>query len=81
MRSSSKKSGKNQAIVPKIPRGMRSLPVVTSPSDMQSDMRNLQADAAQIEEWWGSQRWRLTKRVYSGTNMGCEVFLFGIPFL
>lgn len=65
---SSQKNKKNQPIVPKVPRGLRSLPVVAPSSDSRSDYKYLQADAAQIEEWWSSPRWRLTKRVYSGES-------------
>ena len=63
--SSNKKS---QPIVPKIPRGLRSLPVVAQSSNVKSDFTSLQAEAKEIEEWWSSPRWRLTKRVYSGES-------------
>lgn len=56
----------SKEIVPKVPRGLRSLPVVSPSSDSRGDYNVLKADAAQIEEWWSSPRWRLTKRVYSG---------------
>ena len=62
----SSQAKKNQPIGPKIPRGLRSLPVVTPSSDIRSEYNDLQAEASQIEEWWSSPRWRLTKRVYSG---------------
>ena len=60
---------KNQAIVPKIPRGLRSLPVVAQTSNVRSESMSLQAEVKEIEEWWSSPRWRLTKRVYSGETM------------
>lgn len=67
MPSSQKK--KTQPIIPKVPRGLRSLPVVAPSSDSRSDYKSLKAEAAQIEEWWTSPRWRLTTRVYSGEFM------------
>lgn len=72
----SNKSKKSQPIVPKIPRGLRSLPVVAPSSNSRSDFNSLKAEAAQIEEWWSSPRWRLTKRVYSG-----EFSALAFPFL
>jgi hypothetical protein len=54
---------------PKIPRGLRRLPIAssTSSSSVRSEYDRLKAEAAQIEQWWSSPRWQDTKRVYSGT--------------
>lgn len=52
---------------PKVPRGLRSLPVASglSPSST-GDMADLQCDAAAIERWWTEPRWKHTKRTFSG---------------
>jgi hypothetical protein len=49
--------------------GLRRLPVASSSptSNVRSEYDRLQAEAAQIEQWWSSPRWQDTKRVYSGT--------------
>jgi hypothetical protein len=54
---------------PKIPRGLRRLPIASSSStsSVRSEYDRLKAEAAQIEQWWSSPRWQDTKRVYSGT--------------
>jgi hypothetical protein len=60
---------KNSKITPKIPRGLRSLPVVASTSaDAQSEYSTLKSEAARIEQWWSTRRWQHTKRVYSGRS-------------
>jgi hypothetical protein len=60
---------KTKVGAPKIPRGLRRLPVASSSptSNVRSEYDRLQAEAAQIEQWWSSPRWQDTKRVYSGT--------------
>jgi hypothetical protein len=69
-----------KVILPKVPRGLRSLPIAASSSDSRSEYKSLQAEAARIEEWWASPRWRLTKRVYSGKIFYLDfslIFYFG----
>jgi len=54
---------------PKVPRGLRSLPLASSyPSQpsARSELAELQQDAAAIERWWAQPRWKHTKRVYAG---------------
>ncbi len=55
---------------PKVPRGLRQLPITSlaGPTNTQSEYDALQADAASIEQWWSNPRWQHTKRVYSGKN-------------
>jgi Isocitrate lyase family len=64
---------KENPSVPKVPRGLRGLPRNSSssvnnpqPSSTRSELNQLQADAAAIEQWWKDPRWKHTKRVYSG---------------
>ena len=60
---------KSKVGAPKIPRGLRRLPMASSSatSSVRSEYDRLKAEAAQIEQWWSSPRWQDTKRVYSGT--------------
>lgn len=53
---------------PKVPRGLRSLPVASGlpQSSPSGDMSDLQQDVAAIERWWMEPRWKHTKRTYSG---------------
>ena len=51
----------------KIPRGLRRLPIVaTTTTNTRSEFDRLKAEAAQIEQWWSTPRFKHTKRVYSG---------------
>jgi hypothetical protein len=52
----------------KIPRGLRNLPPQKERPSPQSELQQLQQDAAKIERWWTNPRWKHTQRVYSGTN-------------
>jgi hypothetical protein len=52
---------------PKVPRGLRSLPITGhSQASASSEMPGLQDEVASIERWWTESRWRHTKRIYSG---------------
>jgi hypothetical protein len=53
---------------PKIPRGLRGLPIssLAGSTDARSEYDTLQAEAAEIEQWWANPRFQHTKRVYSG---------------
>jgi hypothetical protein len=53
---------------PKIPRGLRSLPMASyePPTTVNGELNQLKQDAAAIESWWTQSRWKHTKRVYSG---------------
>eukprot|EP00934_Nitzschia_sp_Nitz4_P009066 Nitzschia sp. Nitz4//scaffold23_size168460//110851//112846//NITZ4_002232-RA/size168460-snap-gene-0.110-mRNA-1//1//CDS//3329543674//9056//frame0 len=61
----------NKPIVPKTPRGLRVIPVTAPTAAATSDLGALKSEAAQIEQWWTSPRWRLTKRVYSAMDVAC----------
>jgi hypothetical protein len=51
---------------PKVPRGLRGLPVTSGVHRSSGDMSDLQQDVAAIEQWWQDSRWKHTKRTYSG---------------
>lgn len=54
--------------IPKIPRGVRALPVTNGTSSPREELGALQQDVAEIERWWAdAARWKHTKRVYTGT--------------
>jgi len=54
--------------IPKIPRGVRALPITNGTPSPREELSALQQDVAQIERWWADQaRWKHTKRVYTGT--------------
>lgn len=55
----------------KIPRGLRGLPVKKASSPPQSEYRQLQQEAAEIERWWSDSRWNHTQRVYSAMDVAC----------
>lgn len=63
---------------PKIPRGLRNLPIagMAPASAPKSELDALKAEAQDIEQWWSTPRWQYTKRVYSGeccVEVCCEV--------
>ena len=57
---------------PKVPRGLRSLPLPQQRLQQQETARGfgqqLQSEAAAVERWWSQPRWQHTKRVYSGAS-------------
>lgn len=57
-------------ILPKVPRGLRALPITSlaSTPSPRSEFDRLKQEAAQIEQWWTTPRWKHTKRVYSGES-------------
>jgi hypothetical protein len=68
---------------PKIPRGLRGLPIssLAGPTDARSEYDALQAEAASIEQWWSNPRWQHTKRVYSGTKKCTDVMSCQLHFM
>lgn len=55
--------------IPKIPRGVRALPVTNGAPSPREELSALQQDVAEIERWWAdAARWKHTKRVYTGTD-------------
>lgn len=64
---------------PKIPRGLRSLPVTSPSSSPREELALLKKDVSEIERWWAdSTRWGHTKRVYSGE---IQFFYFFFHFM
>mmetsp|Transcript_14353 Transcript_14353/g.24920 ORF Transcript_14353/g.24920 Transcript_14353/m.24920 type:complete len:593 (-) Transcript_14353:111-1889(-) len=64
---------RNQQQGPKVPRGLRGLPInsMAEQTDARSEYDSLQAEAASIEQWWADPRWQHTKRVYSAMDVAC----------
>lgn len=53
---------------PKIPRGLRNLPIASATSGDNGPTNNqLQNEKIAIERWWTNSRWTHTKRGYNGT--------------
>ena len=60
-------ANKEDKSIPKIPRGVRALPVTNGTPSPREELSALQRDVAEIERWWAdAARWKHTKRVYSG---------------
>lgn len=58
--------------IPKIPRGVRGLPITTSTPSPREELSALQQDMAEIERWWTDKsRWGHTKRVYTAKDVAC----------
>jgi len=60
--------------VPKVSRGLRSLPITSTASTTSSkeEYVQLKREAAEIEQWWSNKkRWDHTKRVYSALDVAC----------
>lgn len=57
--------------IPKIPRGVRVLPVTDGTPSPREELSALQQDVAAIERWFQDPRWKHTKRVYSAKDVAC----------
>jgi len=58
--------------IPKIPRGVRALPITNGTPSPREELNALQQDVAEIERWWAdAARWKHTKRVYSAKDVAC----------
>lgn len=70
---------KQSKATPKIPRGVRALPVTAGTSSPREELTALQQDVAAIDRWWAdANRWKHTKRVYTGTCRQDDLFRFGL---
>lgn len=66
--SASSNEAKDIAI-PKVPRGLRSLPLASAQPTTGNEQALLRQDAAALESWWSQPRWKHTKRVYSAIDV------------
>ena len=57
---------KEDKSIPKIPRGLRALPITSGTSSPREELNALQQDVAAIERRFQDPRWKHTKRVYTG---------------
>jgi hypothetical protein len=66
--SNNSNGNKSTSTDPKVPRGLRGLPIASlaGSTNARDEFDTLQAEAASIEQWWASPRFQHTKRVYSG---------------
>jgi hypothetical protein len=65
----SKSDNAKDIATPKIPRGLRELPIASASSltDQGPDRFQLKNEASDIDKWFADPRWKHTKRVYNGT--------------
>lgn len=60
-------NNKDDIATPKIPRGLRGLPMASVSADYDGMSKNqLEQEARTIEQWWSEPRWKYTKRGYNG---------------
>lgn len=69
--ASSSKHAKHDVATPKIPRGLRVLPLAAPSSSPDNELAKLQGEAQAIERWWKESRWNQTKRIYSAMDVAC----------
>lgn len=62
---------KEDKSIPKIPRGVRALPVTNGTPSPREELSALQQDVAAIERWFADPRWKHTKRVYAAKDVAC----------
>jgi hypothetical protein len=70
---------KQNKATPKIPRGVRALPLTVGSSSPREELTALQQEVAAIDRWWAdANRWKNTKRVYTGTCRQDDFFYIEI---